>query len=93
MSLVLDGELGTVTVPESVLLAIAARAAEGVDGIRLRRRRTIDVGSQVVRLSVSAQRGMPLVELAERAQEEVASALARMCGMDARVDVAIGELE
>ncbi len=93
MSLVLTSESGTVTVPEGVLVEIAARAADGVDGVRVRRRRTIDLDARVVRLSVAARRGEPLVELAERVQAEVAAALKAMCGIDATVDVAIGELE
>jgi uncharacterized alkaline shock family protein YloU len=92
-SLVLPGENGTVSVPESVLFAIASRAAEGVDGIRVRRRRTIDLDAHEVRLSVAARRGEPLCDLAERAQNEVASALATMCGFEARVDIAVRELE
>jgi uncharacterized alkaline shock family protein YloU len=80
-------------VPEGVLAGIAARAAESVDGVRVRRRRAVDTEARVVRLSVAARRGEPLVELAEKVQAEVAAALKAMCGMDATVDVAIGELE
>jgi uncharacterized alkaline shock family protein YloU len=93
MSLVLTSERGTVTVPEGVLVEIAARAAEVVDGIRVRRRRTIDLEARAVRLSVAVRRGEPLVELAERVQAEVAAALKAMCGIDATVEIAIGELE
>ncbi|HWE81951.1 MAG TPA: hypothetical protein VG265_09895 [Gaiellaceae bacterium] len=92
-SLMLPGENGTVSVPERVLVAIASRAAETVDGIRVRRRRTIDLEAHEVRLSVAARRGEPLRELAERAQSEVASALESMCGFEARVDIAVRELE
>jgi uncharacterized alkaline shock family protein YloU len=92
MTLVLAGNGGTISVPDAVLRGIAARAAERVDGIRVRRRRTIDVEERLVRLTVEARHGEPLVELAERAQEEVATALAQMCGLDVRVEIAIGEL-
>jgi uncharacterized alkaline shock family protein YloU len=93
VSLVLTTESGTVTVPDDVLVGIAARAAESVEGIRVRRRRTIDLDTSTFRLSVAARRGEPLVELAERAQAAVASVLEAMCGLDATVEIAIGELE
>jgi uncharacterized alkaline shock family protein YloU len=93
MSLVLDNQAGTVTVPGHVLVGIAVRAAEGIDGIRVRRRRTVDVELRHVRLSVSARRGEPLVDLVGRVQEAVGEALRTMCGLDTRVDVAVGALE
>ena len=93
MSLVLTNKAGTVTVPEHVLVAIAVRAAESVDGIRVRRRRNVDVERRHVRLSVAARRGEPLVEVAERVQEAVVDALRGMCGIDTVVDVAVGGLE
>ena len=92
MTLVVSTEQGTVTVPDGVLVGIAVRAAESVGGIRVRRRRAVDVDAHVVRLAVAAGRGEPLVELAGLAQAAVAEALKTMCGIDARVDVAIGEL-
>lgn len=92
MTLVVSTEQGTVTVPDAVLVGIAVRAAESVAGIRVRRRRSVDVEARAVRLAVAASRGEPLVELAGRAQEAVAGALKTMCGIDARVDVAIGDL-
>ena len=92
MSLVLTNEAGTVTVPDHVLVGMAVRAAESVDGIRVRRRRAVDVEHRQVRLSVSARRGEPLVALAERVQEAVAAMLMDMCGIDARVDVAVGQV-
>jgi uncharacterized alkaline shock family protein YloU len=93
VTLVVESEQGTITVPDGVLVGIAVRAAERVEGIRVRRRRTIDVDEGVVRLAVAARRGEPLLDLATRAQEHVASALKEMCGIDARVEIAVGELE
>ena len=93
MSLVIGGESGTITVPDGVLVGIAVRGAERVDGLRVRRRRSIDLDQRVVRLSVSVRRGEPLVELGKRAQEEVASALDAMCGLSVSVEISIGELE
>lgn len=92
MSLVVESEAGTITVPDAVLVGIAVRATEAVEGLRVRRRRTIDVEARVVRLAIAARRGEPLVELGERAQEAVAGALKATCGLDVTVDVAIGEL-
>ena len=89
MSHVVTTASGTVTVPEAVLLDIAVR---GRGGVRVRRRRGIDLDAGVVRLSVAARRGEPIFELAERAQEDVAEALRTMCGLEARVDVHVGEL-
>jgi len=93
MTLVVTTQAGTVTVPGHVLVGIAVRAAEGIDGVRVRRRRAVDVERRHVRLTVSAHRGEPLVELAEQVQESVAGALRVMCGIDTKVDVAVGALE
>jgi uncharacterized alkaline shock family protein YloU len=75
-----------------VLSGIAARAAESVDGIRVRRRRTVDVEGGVVRLAVAVRKGEPIIELATRAQDAVADALRTMCGIDPQVEIAVGEL-
>jgi uncharacterized alkaline shock family protein YloU len=93
MSLVFLTDAGSITVPEHVLVRIAVRAAQQVEGVSVRRRRSIDVENRVVKLSLAAKRGEPLVELGERAQDEVASALETMCGIEARVDLRIGEIE
>ena len=92
MSHVLQTGLGTVTVPDAVLVDIAVRAAESGGGLRVRRRRMVDAEGRVVRLAVAARRGEPIVELAERAQADVADALRGMCGLETRVDVHVGEL-
>jgi uncharacterized alkaline shock family protein YloU len=92
MPLVLDGPHGTITVPDSVLLAVATSAAEGVEGVRVRRKRSVDVDARVVRLEVAAARGEPLTAQGERVQEAVAAALARSCGLEVAVDVSFEEL-
>jgi uncharacterized alkaline shock family protein YloU len=92
VTLVVQGELGTVTVPDGVLLAIAARAAEQVDGLSVRRKRSIDLEARAVRLEVAATRGEPLSAQGEQVQDAVASALRDMCGLDVTVDVAFEEL-
>ena len=94
MTLVRENAHGTVTIPDSVLLQVVTRSAEAVLGVRVRRKRSVDVESRAVRLELTARRGEPLVPLAERVQEEVASGLAGICGLDAsRVDVTIDDLE
>jgi len=93
VSLVLQGALGTITVPESVLVQIAARAAETVDGVRVRRKRSVDVEARAVRLEVAAQRsGQTLAARGEQVQIAVAEALKTACGLEVAVDVAFEEL-
>jgi uncharacterized alkaline shock family protein YloU len=92
VSLVIAGEAGSITVPDSTLLSIAVRAAEQVEGIRVLRRPSVDVEEGVVRLPVSARRGEPLLALGRAAQDEVAGALEAMCGITPRIEIAIGEL-
>jgi uncharacterized alkaline shock family protein YloU len=89
---------GTVCVPAATLARIVVRAAERAEGARVRRRprRGVDVevngGTAAVTLRLSARYGTVLPQLAEDVQREVAAALERMCGVEARVDVAIEEL-
>jgi len=92
VSLVVQRGSGTITVPGAVLAEIAARAAEGVEGVRVRRRRAVDVDARTVKLGVVAGRGEPLLSVARRVQEQVAAAFRTMCGLDVTVDVAIEEL-
>jgi uncharacterized alkaline shock family protein YloU len=92
MSLVFESGSGTITVPDSALLQIAVRAAESVDGVRVRRKRTVDVEGKAVRLEVSVHGNEPLVAAGEAVQRAVGGALATMCGLDVAVDVAIEEL-
>jgi hypothetical protein len=92
VSLVLETPSGSITVPGATLLAVAVAAAERVDGIRVLRRRGIDLDERLVRLSVSARRGEPLAGLGEQAQREVHDCLQSMSGIDARVELTIAEL-
>lgn len=92
MSLVHTSTNGTVTIPDSVLADVAARAAESVAGVRVRRKRTVDVDARLVRLEIDAPRTTPLAETGAAVQDAVASALETMCGLAARVDVAVEEL-
>ena len=47
MSLVIGAAAGSITVPDSTLLAIAVAAAERVEGVRVLRRRSIDLAQPV----------------------------------------------
>ena len=92
MTLSIDGPHGAITVPDSVLVEIASRAAEDVDGVRVRRRRSVDIEARVVRLELSAARGEPLAAQGERVQETVAAALHATCALDVKVELAFEEL-
>jgi uncharacterized alkaline shock family protein YloU len=92
MTLALSTDAGSITVPASTLVAVAVAAAEGIDGVRVLRRRRVDLDARAVRLSVSARRGEPLLELARAAQDAVADALAAMCDLDVTVELRITAL-
>jgi uncharacterized alkaline shock family protein YloU len=89
---------GAVTLTASALNGVAARAAESVEGVRLRRpRRAVEVGHGDGRASVSlelgARHGVPLPALARSVQERVAEAVAAVTGLEVeRVDVEIAEV-
>lgn len=96
--LVLTEPEGTIVVPAATLAVLVARAAELVDGARVRRpRRSIELevadGAATVSLQLAARYGVVLSELAAEVQERVARAVERMCGLEVRrVDVTIEEL-
>jgi uncharacterized alkaline shock family protein YloU len=92
VSLVVTGGQGTITVPEAVLVQIATRAAEQVEGVRVRRRRSVEVEARTVALDVAARTGEPLTVQGERVQEAVAAAMKSMCGLDVAVHVSFEEL-
>ena len=92
MSLVVESASGTITVPGTVLAEIAARAAESVEGVRVRRRRSVDVETRTVKLALTAGRNEPLTSIGAQVQEQVAAAFRAMCGLEMTVDVAIEEL-
>lgn len=93
MSLVFERPGGTITVPSATLVGIAVAAAEGVDGVRVLRRRTVDLDAAVVRLRLAVRRGKPLLELGSAAQDAVVAALAEMCGLEAKVEITVGAIE
>jgi uncharacterized alkaline shock family protein YloU len=99
MSLVLEEAGGTITVTAPVLANLVTRAAEEVDGVRVRRGRRrleIDVGRDGarVRLELVARYGAVLPEVARRVQERVADALWSTCGVTTdAIEVSVEEVE
>jgi uncharacterized alkaline shock family protein YloU len=99
MSFVLEEPQGTITVTAAALAELVTRAAEGIDGARLRRgRRRLDVdvtgGGARVRLELAVRYGIVLPELARHVQERVAEALSTMCRVEVEaVDVSVEEVE
>jgi uncharacterized alkaline shock family protein YloU len=96
--LVFRGANGSITVTAAALSRLVARAAQSVDGTRVRRpKRAVEVahgdGRVSVSLELSAVYGVPLPELARSVQERVGDAVARVCGLEVdRVDVEIEEV-
>jgi uncharacterized alkaline shock family protein YloU len=88
-----------VKITDGALTQIVLRAAEGVEGARVRRpRRKVAVeladGHARVGLELAVAYGKVLPQVAREVQREVAAALTRMCGVavDA-VDVSVEELD
>jgi uncharacterized alkaline shock family protein YloU len=91
-------EAGAISISPGALSQLVVRAAETVDGARVRRPRRglqIEVAGGRARVAVElvARRGVVLPDLARAVQEEVAVALETMCEVlvDA-VDVSVEEV-
>jgi uncharacterized alkaline shock family protein YloU len=90
---------GAITLTDAALTSIVIRAAEQVDGARVRRpKRGLDLelagGSVKVSLELAARFGAVLPELGRDVQQRVATALQEMTGLRVSVvDVAIEELD
>ena len=101
MSHSVDEGRGTVTISPAALSQIVVRAAESVDGVRVRLplpRRRVDValrdGHARVELALAARYGAVLPERAREVQRRVADALGRMCALEVdAVEVTVEELE
>jgi uncharacterized alkaline shock family protein YloU len=91
--------LPEVRVTDGALTQIVVRAAEGVEGARVRRARRkvaieIEGGHARVDLELAVAYGRVLPDVARDVQREVADALERMCGVKVdAVDVAVEELD
>ena len=99
MSYVIEEGTGTITVTPAALAELVVRAAETVDGARVRRgRRRLEIdmsGDDArVRLQLVARYGLVLPAVARDVQEKVSETLATMCDVPvAAVDVAVEEVE
>jgi uncharacterized alkaline shock family protein YloU len=86
-----------VTVTPAALTQLVVRAAEQVDGVRVRLplpRRRIELRDGSVALELGVRYGLVLPEVAREVQRSVADALSGMMGLDVKaVDVSIEELE
>ena len=97
--LTIPSDSGTILVTAAALSAVVVRAAESVDGVRVRRpKRHVEVEiageSARVELELAARYGVVLPDAAQDAQQRVSDALARMCGVaTSTVDVNFEELE
>jgi uncharacterized alkaline shock family protein YloU len=90
-TLVLTEPGGTITIGADVLDRIVRRAAEQVDGVKVRRR-GLDVKDGRVTLPVSVRYGDVLSAVGEQVQTRVAESLRGACGLEPDVDVSIEEL-
>ena len=99
MTYVVREDAGTITVTDGTLAQIVVQAAEGVEGIRVRRTRrklTLEIeGSRAhVELELAVAYGRVLPDVAHEVQTQVAAALSRMCSLDvAAVDVTVEEID
>ena len=88
-----------VRVTEGALAQIVVRAAEGVDGARVKRPRRkvaieIEGGHARVDVALAVAYGKVLPDVARGVQEEVSRALTRMCDVTVdAVDVSVEELD
>ena len=88
-----------VQVTDGALTQIVVRAAESVDGVRVRRPRRrleieLDDGHARVGLELAVAYGLVLPDVAHEVQARVGDALQRMCETGAVVvDVSVEELE
>jgi uncharacterized alkaline shock family protein YloU len=99
MSYVRETGRGTITVTAPTLVELVTRAAEAVEGVRVRRgRRRLDVridGERAhVALELTARYGLILPEVAREVQERIRDALGTMCGVSTEsIDVTVEEVE
>jgi uncharacterized alkaline shock family protein YloU len=88
-----------VKLTDGAMTQIVVRAAEGVEGARVRRRRrkvAVEIGEGHARvdLELAVEYGRVLPDVARDVQREVTDALTRMCGVTVdAVDVSVEELE
>jgi uncharacterized alkaline shock family protein YloU len=101
MTHVVDERGESITVSPGALSQIVVRAAESIEGVRVRLplpRRRVEVvlrdGHARVELALAVRYGEILPDVARDVQHRVADALARMCAVDVEaVEVTVEELE
>jgi uncharacterized alkaline shock family protein YloU len=99
MNLLVSESAGTITVTPPALAGLVIEAAKAVDGVEVRRgRRRLDIdvalGEATVRLELTARYGLVLPDVAHEVQERVADALVTMCGVRiGSVDISVEEVE
>jgi uncharacterized alkaline shock family protein YloU len=93
--IILRADTGSITVTSTALNRLVVRAAEGVDGVSVRRpRRSVEVthgdGRARVSLGVAVRYGEVAPDLARQVQERVAEAVSASCALEVeRVDVGV----
>jgi uncharacterized alkaline shock family protein YloU len=96
--LVLRRPEGAITVAPAVLERLVVRAAQSVEGARVRRpKRSVQVdhgeGRASVSLELAVEHGVPVAGLALAVQERVAEAVAATSGLEVeRVDISVEEI-
>jgi uncharacterized alkaline shock family protein YloU len=83
-----------VELSDAAFAALVARAAESVEGARVRRPRKIELDGERLELALAAPLGTVLPELARDVQARVHDAVASMCGIRlAAIDVTVEVLD
>jgi uncharacterized alkaline shock family protein YloU len=83
-----------VELADGAFAALVVRAAEGVDGARVRRPRKVAIDGNRLELAIAARLGVEVPELARDIQVRVHEAVETMCGIRlASVDVTVEEVD
>jgi len=83
-----------VELSDGAFAGLVVRAAEGVDGVRVRRPRKIALDGDRLELALAARLGLVLPEVARDVQGRVHDAVSAMCGIRlAAVDVTLEEVD
>ena len=79
---------------DAAFAALVVRAAQSVEGVRVRRPRKLELDGERLELALAARLGLVLPELARDVQARVHEAVETMCGIRlAGVDVTIEVLD
>ena len=89
MNQVADG----VTVSDGAFAQIVVAAAEQVDGVRVRKRKGLELQDGRIALSLAVPYGAVLPETARDVQAHVVDALQTMCELGVAVDVSFDEVD